>query len=212
MGSIGSWQSQNAGGYDGFVARFSRDGQLQWGTLVGGSADDEITGCAVRQDGGLYVAGTTHSSSFSDNDSIPITVIGSQGGSADAFAMRFDQEGTALEMHYFGGSGYDAATALSFGPDSLLYLAGHTTSTDGIVHGMLLEDSPGGEEDGFVAVMHADLSLLKSGYFGGIGNQRITGIAVIPMAQSLLPIQVRNNKLSEVRSMPLSRVWMKPIN
>jgi hypothetical protein len=58
------WDTSWNGGDDAFVAKFSGEGALLWGTYVGGSSGDFGCGVAVDSAGGIFVTGYTYSSDF----------------------------------------------------------------------------------------------------------------------------------------------------
>ena len=171
-----AYQPELAGGYDGFIARFNRQGTLIWDTYFGGEGDDALLSCVTLEDGSLYAVGRTESSTFASNDSIPLNFIGSYAGNGDAILLRMDAHGVPQSARYMGGAQEDAATSLHFSPDSSLYVGGYTYSPDGIALGQLLNPAHGGGEDGFLARLNANLNLFSAGYFGNQGEQRITGV------------------------------------
>jgi len=62
---IGAFQPAYAGGVlDGYVARYTPDGQFSGGSYVGGSQADEVAVIALRPDGSVVVAGETVSPDF----------------------------------------------------------------------------------------------------------------------------------------------------
>ena len=56
--------SFSGGSTDGFVARLSTSGTLQFATLVGGSGADTLNGIALKPDGSAWVVGETGSSNL----------------------------------------------------------------------------------------------------------------------------------------------------
>jgi hypothetical protein len=77
---------------------------------------------AVDQSGTAYVAGATYGANFPG--------VTATAGGADAFLLRLDPNGALLGTTLFGGSGNDAATSITLGPDGLIYLAGITASSN----------------------------------------------------------------------------------
>ncbi|MCS7084784.1 MAG: hypothetical protein NZ534_01740, partial [Bacteroidia bacterium] len=71
---------------DGFLAKFDRSGRHQWTTYIGSKSDDEVF--SLHADQYLTLAGYTQGA-----DLLSSPVAGYAGGT-DAFAMRFDSEGT----------------------------------------------------------------------------------------------------------------------
>lgn len=78
-----AFQVANAGGTDGFAARLSSTGVLEYATYLGGSGNDTLNAATVDATGKLYAAGSTRSSADA-----PITLGAlqiSSGGNADGF-------------------------------------------------------------------------------------------------------------------------------
>ena len=61
-GTFGSPIRPFSGGEDGFAAKFSSEGKLQWLTFLGGTGLDEATGIAIDKYGNLYVTGLSFNS------------------------------------------------------------------------------------------------------------------------------------------------------
>src|SRR3954464_8802651 len=51
----------NRGGFDGFVAKYDRNGNLVWVRQAGGSQGDEIKSVALDGSGNIYAAGSSSS-------------------------------------------------------------------------------------------------------------------------------------------------------
>lgn len=119
-----------------FILPFSLYSQnnREWGTYYGGTATDY--GYCVASDfaGNIYVAGYT-----SDTSASVFYSGGFQsaygGGTNDAFLVKFDASGNRLWGTFYGGSGNDQGYALATDAAGNVYLAGYTTSTNGIASG-----------------------------------------------------------------------------
>ena len=114
-----------------FVAKLSPDGQtLLYATyLVGPNpAVYPPPGFAITADrqGNVYATGGASARSF--------RVVGGGGavskGIYNAFLIKLDTPGALVASALFGGSVFDAGSAITFGPDSALYVAGTTASPD----------------------------------------------------------------------------------
>ena len=82
-------QSSHGGGeYNGFVARFSADGLLQWSTFLGGSGADFGKRIALDPTGGVVVAGFTSSTNFPTRNPLQA----GNAGSDDAFVARIAED------------------------------------------------------------------------------------------------------------------------
>lgn len=103
-------QPQPAGGSDGWIAKFSKDGALQFATNLGGSDADWVTGLAVRPDGDAIVVGTTASFDFA-----PSPPIDPGCCSLHAFVLRVRADGSGFafagllpNLTFGGGVALDA--------------------------------------------------------------------------------------------------------
>ncbi|MCK6482380.1 MAG: SBBP repeat-containing protein, partial [Planctomycetes bacterium] len=173
-------QGGNAGGKDGFVARFAADGaSLVFSTFLGGSVVDLVTGVAVDASGAVFVAGETNSSA-----NFPVTTSCFQGtlaGNYDAFLCKLSADGTTKAWCTFlGGSYADQYCSLVVDGEGRPVVLGTTYSTDFPVESPFQEES-GGEGDVFLACFSADgSSLAWSSYFGGENDEYSYDIAVAP--------------------------------
>jgi hypothetical protein len=114
--------------YNAFVSKLSAAGNtLVYSTLLGGSGSDRGTSIAIDSAGRAIIGGYTTSSNFPTVDAIQASFQ----GAVDAFSTVLDPAGANLVFSsYFGGSGVDMGYAVALGPDSQLYLAGTTSSSN----------------------------------------------------------------------------------
>jgi hypothetical protein len=99
----------------------------QWGTYLGGSDSDRISGVTQLSDGEVVIVGTTASRSFAPN--APLETPRPSG--LDIFVFHLDSDGgtiTEFPPLIFGGSGSDEPTAVTLGPNNEVYIVGKTTS------------------------------------------------------------------------------------
>jgi murein DD-endopeptidase MepM/ murein hydrolase activator NlpD len=118
-----------AGDSDAFVAKVNPTGTgLGYAAFLGGSGDDQGAAIAVDQMGYVYVAGSAESFT------LPGTIGAfdtSPNGEQDAFVVRVNELGTALEYATFvGGSGQDRALALAVDALGSTYVTGNSDSPD----------------------------------------------------------------------------------
>ncbi len=178
------------GGIDAFVAKVKADGTgLDYAGFIGGSLTDRANGIAVDGLGKAYVAGETNSleTSFPDGNGFGALPGADkiQNGGVDAFVVRLNAAGTALDYAtYIGGINDDRANAIALNPGCAspceAYIAGETGSDQ-----LTFPDKVGpdvthnGGVDAFVAKVKDDgTSLLLAGYIGGSGDERANAIAV----------------------------------
>jgi uncharacterized protein (TIGR03437 family) len=118
-----------------FIAKLSADGTtLLYSTYIG--APPVVYRCCtlallpggltVDPDGNVYATGGTSGINF------PLLGGGRAvtAGGTDAFVLELDPDGLLKASQLFGGSGDDAGTSITLGPDGRLYLTGTTQSKD----------------------------------------------------------------------------------
>ena len=94
---------QNFGGgiSDGFLIKFNSQGQLIWGTFIGGEGYEELTAIDVDNLNNIYVVGFTNSL---NNISSVNSFQPALSGESDFFISKFNDNGFLLFSTYFGGS------------------------------------------------------------------------------------------------------------
>ncbi|MEP7085128.1 MAG: hypothetical protein ABI854_10355, partial [Betaproteobacteria bacterium] len=193
-------QSAQAGGEDGFVARFSADlTALRRTTYFGGTSSDRIFALAVHpMSGEVLVAGTTQSDDLPCTTALGLCGRGAQSasdGGQDGFVARLSANlNRVLQATYLGSPGSDGIFTLAVHPISgEVLVAGAAaadnfpcTQTGGGCSGGAQSHAAGGE-DGFVARLNANLTLLlQATYFGGTGFDQIYALAVHPGSGEIL--------------------------
>ncbi len=182
---------------DAFVAKLNPTGnQLLYSTYLGGSRDDVGMAIAVDSSGNAYVAGATLSFEFPSSDNAYQKPFKGSGGlpiptrydPGDAFVAKFDPNGQRLAATLIGGGGSEMASAIAVDSSQNVYIGGYTLSTNFPVTAGALKSSFSGSEqqnefyssgDGFLTKFNSNLSgLVYSTYFGGPGDDAITGIAL----------------------------------
>jgi hypothetical protein len=169
---------------DAFVAKLSADGSaLEYATHLGGSGGyghSGGSGIAVDGSGAAYVTGSTYCPDFPTTVGAFDTTFNS-GYYTDAFVVKLNAAGSALEYGTFlGGSDDDAGMGIALRSSSA-YVTGHTISPDfpatsGAFDISLYDD---GGQDAFVARLNATGSALDyATYLGGSGGDCGNAIAV----------------------------------
>jgi hypothetical protein len=166
--SGGAQTGHRGGSEDAFVARLNKDlTKILQSTYLGGNNSDIAHALAIHPTTGeVYVAGETESTNF------PEAAGGAQkskGKKGDAFVARLNSNLTKiLRSTYFGGSGYDYATALAISSTGNVYVAGYTLSTDlPKATGGAQATFGGGDFNVFVSRLTADLAAGRS---SGVGS------------------------------------------
>lgn len=123
IASGGVLNSELAGGWDGFVAKFKTEGQFEWSGYFGGPGDEAIISAKTDYFGNYVCAGYTNSASgIAYYDPIQDTLAGGM----DGFLFEVTESGGMMYGTYFGGSGDDYATAAIFSNDGTIYFGGYT--------------------------------------------------------------------------------------
>ncbi|QDK77495.1 hypothetical protein EXU85_02330 [Spirosoma sp. KCTC 42546] len=133
--------SGNHGGGDAWLLKLTSTGSLTWQKTIGGSGKDNMYAPTTMPDGAYMLAGTTTSN---DGD-----VSGNHGGS-DAWLVKLNSAGDIISQKTYGGTGFDAALAITATVDGSYVLAGSTTSNDGDVTGNH------GDQDAWVVKLGSD--------------------------------------------------------
>ena len=158
----------------------ANDSSLDYATFLGGSGgDDAGTAIAVDTSGRAYVTGHTGSDNFSTTpDAFDRSY---NGGYRDAFVVRLNASGSALEYATFlGGSGWDWAHGIALDASGRAYVTGETDSSNfPAAPGAFDRSYNGGYRDAFVVRLNASGNALEYATFlGGSGDDWGHGIAV----------------------------------
>lgn len=161
-------------GNDGFLARFSREGdRLLAATLVGGDRDDGITGLAIDDRRNVFVSGYTASADLpATGDAIRKKVeLAEKGGfenGIDLFLAKVNETATALPyLSYIGGRSFVSTELTWTAPDKLLICGSTNTRSLPLSDSAFSKDSRG-ERDGFLAILDSrSMKLEYSTLFGG---------------------------------------------
>ena len=181
-----SYQSDYGGGeQDGFIAKFSLDGQLIWFTYYGGQGSDEITNI-IADESNIFIVGQTTSENMATENAFQTTL----NGESDSFIASFGQEGNLNWHTYFGGEGIDSAINLAQ-KNHALYFYGQTSSHNDIATAGAFQqnieavNNSGEYFNNFIASFTKTGQRVWATYYGiakippfGQGQTPITGIAV----------------------------------
>jgi len=190
--SSGAILAGNRGGVDPWVVkmdpRASGSSGMIYSTTYGGSLTDEATAVAVDSNGIIYLTGWTLSNDFPQSGNVPFPAYNNAG---DGFLVAIDPAKTGNDgivfCTYFGGSSYDQPTAMQFGPNGNLYIAGFTNSTDFPNVGNSIQKRNAGNSDMFL--MAWDLTkapsdwVVYSTYIGSSGEDIVNGMSIDPQGR-----------------------------
>ncbi|AEH50128.1 hypothetical protein [Pseudothermotoga thermarum] len=135
---VTGWAVSQNRSYDGFVAKFFRDGRILFEKLLGSRYDDEFS-VALEIDGHYFLGGTTFSIE----------------SNYDAWIVKLDRNGQKVLEKSFGGRKRDEILAGTVCFDGTLLFVGRTSSFGS------------GETDVYVIKVDQDLNLIWQKTFGG---------------------------------------------
>jgi hypothetical protein len=176
--ALGGHQNTSGGGKDAFLVKFNSLGVRQWATYYGGSGEDNGYNCATDMSGNIYLAGST----FSSNNIASGGHRNTQGDSANAFLVKFNNAGVRQWATYYGGinfSGSDKDYSGGFcaiDGSGNVYLSGNTMSTSNIASGGY-QNTFGGMMDAFLVKFNNAGVRQWATYYGGSGEEITTGCA-----------------------------------
>jgi Beta-propeller repeat len=188
----GAFQTVAAGGFDVFAAKLDPTGSsLIYSTFVGGSNDDSALDIAVDGTGNAFLCGETQSADFPTTSHALQQALA--GGSFDAFALKLNAAGTALNYAtYLGGKNNDRGQGIALDSAGNAYVTGASDSgnfptTEGAYDGSNLEF--------FLTKLNQDGSAeLYSVY--GLGGRRIV---VDPEGNAYVTGTTRSKQLETTR-------------
>jgi hypothetical protein len=155
---------------------------VSYSTYFGGANYEGAYAVAVDAFGNVFVAGGTQSTNRFPTTNAFQMAYG--GGYSDAFLAKYDSQGRLLFSTYFGGTSYEYVNAIALDREGDLVLVGETHSVDLLTTEDAFQyDYAGGSAfgsgDGFIAKFSPDgARLLYCSYFGGGGDERISGLAI----------------------------------
>lgn len=161
---LNAFQYLNAGAADVFATKFKSDQSgLAFSTYLGGSDNEAATAIAVDSNRNLYLTGRTDSANFP----LQSPVQWGYDGMGDAFVTKLNSAGTAPIFSTFLGSGStDAAYGIALGQGGKVYVAGFTSSPEGLTTSNGYQTSyGGGMTDAFVTQLAPATTLVRDDKF-----------------------------------------------
>lgn len=169
----GAYQEERAGSRDAFLVKFTEDGERLWATYYGGTGSDKAMAVSINQDNEIFLSGFTLSTNgIASTDAYQ----SSNGGLQDNFIAKFDGEGDFIWGTFYGGNSYEEIFTSTCDSMGNIYVAGYTSSTDGIASTGAHQETMAGLKDGFVAKFSGTGDRLWSTYLGGAENDEIFSI------------------------------------
>lgn len=171
MATPGALQTLNAGSYDGFLFKYDAINDLtEWSTYYGGPDLDILAAVGADASNNVYAAGTAASTT----DIATLNTYG--GGSYDGFVTKISPTAGWLWGRYFGGNNTEEGMDIDADASGNSYLTGYTLSP-GLGAGGF-QNTQGGNNDGYIAVLNTNGAVSWSSYFGGAGSEIIGAVNV----------------------------------
>ena len=167
--ALNGFQNTYGGGImDAYLVKFDSAGVRQWATYFGGSNNDYAYSVDLDNNGNIFVAGYTNSSTAIASGGHQNTT---DGILHDAFLVKFDSLGIRQWGTYFGGPGVDYGISVAVDLNGDVIMAGQTTTSSGIISGGFQNTYGGGAEDSYIVKFNGAGLHQWSTYYGGVGSE-----------------------------------------
>lgn len=187
----------NHGGYDGWVIKLDKTGELQWQLAIGGSDDDIINAIIATTDGAYLAIGRTASV---DGD-----VSGNKGGN-DVWVIKIDALGNLVWSKCYGGTDEEEGFAVSATGDNGFVIAGYSYSDDGNV-----TDNKGAQ-DAWVLKINSTGILQWQKTIGGSNNEQANSIQVTSDAGFIVAATTASNDFDVSGAKGARDIWVVKLN
>jgi hypothetical protein len=169
----GVFQPLPAGNNDFVLAKFNANGGLIFCSFLGGPGNEEVETHSLEVDtaGNAIVAAYTYGAGYPVVGNVIQTTF---GGVRDGVVSVIAADGSALlASTYLGGSQIDELQGVAVDRNNHIYVAGRTASADFPVSANnAFQSTLGGNQDGHISVLSADLSsVLYATFIGGSNNE-----------------------------------------
>jgi hypothetical protein len=144
--------TDNKGSYDFWAVRLSPTGEKLWAKSFGGSEIEIGYAMTKTQDGNYIMVGDSRSM---DGD------VSTNNGNADAWVIKFNDNGVIIWEKSFGGSAFDSARSIDQMPDGNFVLSGSTRSNDGDI------SSNKGQNDQWIFTIDTEGTIIYETTIGG---------------------------------------------
>lgn len=155
---------------DGFIGKYTTNGDLVWVKRFGGSGLDYPTTLVLDDSCNIYVSGHTNSSNFTaGNFQI------SNSGSYDVFLLKLDSTGTAKWLTKSGGAGGDYCSSLAIDNIGNLIVGGYYTGSTQIAG---VSTTSAGSNDFYIIKYNKSGSSIWVANGGGTSSETVASIEV----------------------------------
>lgn len=117
--SFGTQTLKSYGDVDGFLVKFSPNGEITWAKSVGGANTDEARSVALDSKGNVYITGFFKEKAQFDNIS-----LAANSPSSDIFMAKFSNSGQAIWAKNAGSAIGDEGSAIAIDASDNIYITG----------------------------------------------------------------------------------------
>lgn len=149
---------------DGYLVKFTPDGQRVWGTYIGGASGDQGVAVAVDGTGAPVVVGLTSSPTGIATPSGLQVVF---AGGVDMFVVKFGTDGERLWGTYLGSPTNDHGSDVAIDAAGNIYASGDASGPLAVALPGPHDTSFTGFEDATLLKLAPDGAMLWGTYFGG---------------------------------------------
>ncbi len=129
FGTAGTFDATHNGNEDGYVSTFTPAGVRVWSTYFGSADYDTAHDVDLYANGDILVSGYSEGGAGMTTTGAAQTIF---GGGLDAYTILFNSIGERQWATYLGGNSIDFAWAVTAHPPDLFYIAGNTSSANGV--------------------------------------------------------------------------------
>lgn len=169
IATTGSHQQNFGGGsLDAYLVKFNSAGVRQWGTYYGGNLYDYGYSCTTDAAGNVFISGNSNSFASSTAIATPGShQTSANGGSIDAFLVKFNSAGIRQWGTFYGSFGSDDGFSCATDALGNVYLGGRTNSGGGMSGSSVFQPNyGGGTYDAYLTKFNANGSSLWGTYYG----------------------------------------------
>lgn len=175
IGTAGAHQLSNKGSNDAIIVAYNDAGILQFGTYLGGTADDYAQDVTIDNQGNTIVVGNTYSNADIASNGSYQSVF---GGNQDALIASFDNIGKRNWSTYYGGPDVDNLYGIAIDGNGNICVAGSTNSYSDISIGSVHQFNRAGDYDGMIIQLNSGGTPQWATYYGGTDYDVLYNIAV----------------------------------
>ncbi|MCE7733560.1 MAG: hypothetical protein GPJ54_01695 [Candidatus Heimdallarchaeota archaeon] len=184
--ALNGFSQSYSGGLDGYIIKLTENGDIIWGTYLGGNSLDVLIDVKIDSDDNIIVTGYTESDDFPTSLNALDTQL---NGTRDIFLSKFSSGGNLIWSTYIGGDNKDGEfgfahesdglgkSKLAIDSDNNIFISGTTRSTNfPLLNPYQL--TFGGITDVYIAKINSSGILKWSTFFGGLGEEYLNDIMI----------------------------------